>query len=229
MEPQVNSENKPVDLSPDVVNPRLPESLVTPDGSLNIRGGRIDLGGGYIVNGDYFSGNSGGIDTNNPGRIECSNHFDPPDGGVKNLGGADRYWGDVSYKTLTDRGCLGWYDDGVELQDGRKVSDLEALRAIKPHPTRKTPAGRIRIDYSTLPKDVYVVPKKHDGTPFPYDEEKGGWYSEVVDRKTGKMKRLVAQEGAETTALISILLGAIKELDGKVEALEARVATLEKK
>lgn len=197
--------------------------------SVNMNGGQINLDGGSIINADYVSGTSGGIDFNSPGRIEVSTYFDPPDGGTYNLGGSERYWGDISYKTLTDRGCLGWYDEGVELQDGRKVSDLEALKAIKPHPTRKTPAGRTRLDYSTLPKDVYVIPRRHDGTPFPFDEETGEWYSEEIDKKTGKLKRLPAQEGAETTALISILLGSIKELATRVETLEATVALLEKK
>ena len=194
--------------------------------SVNMNGGQINLDGGSIINADYVSGTSGGIDFNNPGRIEVSTYFDPPDGGTYNLGGATRYWGDVSYKTLTDRGCLGWYDEGVELQDGRKVSDLEALKEIKPHPTRKTPAGRVRLDYSTLPKDVYVIPKNYDGTPYDFDEETGEYYSDEFDKKTGKIKRFIAQEGAETTALISILLGSIKELATRVETLEAEVANL---
>lgn len=190
------------------------------------------MAGGAIVNAreagfqnvDFVSGTSGGIDFNEPGRIQVSTYFDPPDGGTYNLGGADRYWGDVSYKTLTDRGCLGWYDEGVVMRDGRRVSDLQALKEIKPHPTRKTPAGRTRLDYSTLPADVYVPPKKHDGTPFPQDPETGEYYSEFIDRKTGKRKRIPAQEGAETTALISILLGSIKELSAEIDLLKIEIA-----
>ncbi len=55
----------------------------------------------------------------------------PSGAGNYNLGSASNYWADISYKTLTDRGCLGSFDDGVYLQDGSKVSDIEAIKAIK--------------------------------------------------------------------------------------------------
>lgn len=156
------------------------------------------------------------------GRIESDNHFDPEGAGSQNLGGSTRYWGDVSYKTLTDRGCLGWYDDGVELLDGQKVSDLTALKAIKPHPTLKTPAGAQRLDYRTLPKHVYTEPKNHRGEVLPKDED-GNYYEEEVDKRTGEIIRRHAQEGAETTALISILLGSIKELSSEVEEIKKQL------
>jgi len=178
----------------------------------------INMGQAAFTNVDYISGRSGGIDFNESGRIQISEHFDPPDAGGKNLGGATRYWGDVSYKTLTDRGCLGWYDEGVKTRDGRMVTDLEALMEIKPHATLLTPAGQPRLDYTTLPAHVYVEPMDHEGNVYTKDE-KGEYYEEVNG------KRVPAQEGAETTALISILLGAIKELNVKVSRLEARTIT----
>jgi autotransporter-associated beta strand protein len=120
--------------------------------------------------------------------------FFPNAAGAKDLGTASLYWNEVNYKLLTDRGCLGWYDDGVELQDGTLVSDVAALQAIRPHPYKRTPAGAARLDYATLPRHVY--------RPAPADEPAG-------------------EDGAETTALISILIGAIKELDARLAALEA--------
>ena len=234
---ELNPEEKKVLIDDHLGDSPLLRAMAEPTPSFLAGGGKdiVDIlalinAGGAIINAkqagftgvNYVSGDSGGIDFNTPGRIEVSTYFDPPDGGTYNLGGADRYWGDVSYKTLTDRGCFGWYDEGVIMRDGRRVSDTEALKEIKPHPTRKTPAGRARLDYASLPADVYVVPKRHDGTPFPYDEDTGEYYSEFIDKKTGKMKRIPAQEGAETTALISILLGAIKELTTRLEALEKK-------
>jgi hypothetical protein len=112
-----------------------------------------------------------------------------------NLGDATNYWNDVSYKTLTDRGCLGFYDEGVKMPDGSIVSDVGAIKLIKKHPTLKTPAGRPRMDYSTLPLDVF--------SPAP--------------TKNGKK---IGEDGAEMTALFSIMLGAIKELDGRLTMLE---------
>ena len=107
-----------------------------------------------------------------------------------NLGDATFYWNDVSYKTLTDRGCLGWFDDGVEMPNGRIVSDVEALTLIQKHPTLETIYGVPRLDYSTMPRAVY---KPANG--------KG-------------------EDGAETTALISIMIGAIRELGQRVTVLE---------
>lgn len=130
------------------------------------------------------------------------------------LGTAGAYWNEINYKTLTDRGCLGWYEDGVELQDGSIVSDVEALKAIKKHPTHLTVAGAPRLDYSTMPKHVYrPVPIAEEDTYEKNDETEE---MELTFKKGEKM----GEDGAETTALISIMLGAIKELDVRLEAVE---------
>ena len=117
-------------------------------------------------------------------------NLSPTSAAGANLGDATVYWNDVSYKTLTDRGCLGWFDSGVEMPDGRIVSDVEALTLIQKHPTLQTVYGVPRLDYSTMPRAVY---KPANG--------KG-------------------DDGAETTALISILIGAIKELNARLSELE---------
>ena len=199
------------------VDQRIVTILQNVRGSLSI----MNMNTAAVVNADYVSGRSGGIDFNESGRIEVSNHFDPPDAGNKNLGGATRYWGDISYKTLTDRGCLGWYDEGVLTRDGRILTDLEALMEIRPDPVLLTPAGQPRLDYKTLPAHVYIEPKDHEGNVYPKDQ-KGEYYAEI-ENKEGVTKRVPAQEGAETTALISILLGAIKELNMKVLKLETDI------
>jgi len=193
--------------------------------------GNIDMNGNDITEVDVVSGSTGNIDFNISGRVQVSTYFDPADGGTYNLGGATRYWGDVSYKTLTDRGCLGWYDDGVEMRDGKVVSDLEALKSLKKHPTLKTPAGAPRIDYTSMPKHVYVPPMNHKKELLPQDEN--GEYYEMVeqrvkDKKTGKTRielvKMKAEEGAETTALIAIMLGAIKELSSEMDLLKKKIA-----
>lgn len=124
----------------------------------------------------------------------------------KSLGDATLYWNDVSYKTLTDRGCLPWADDGVELQDGRIVSDCEALAAIQKHPTKKTVHDLPMLDYSTFPKVSYrkaevggkLLPRDKDGEPV------GG------------------QDGVEMTSMFGFMIGAIKELHGRVQTLETK-------
>lgn len=143
-------------------------------------------------------------------------HFDPYGAGSYNLGGATRYWNDVSYKTLTDRGCLGWFDDGVELQDGTIVTDLGALENIKKHPTLKTIYGTPRLDYKSMPKCVYRKASSHDGTILERDKDDKPF---IIDKDT--KEKIYAEDGAETTALISIMLGSIKELSAKVKKLES--------
>src|SRR6185436_923635 len=89
--------------------------------------------------------------------------------GALNLGTASDYWNDVSYKTLTDRGCLPWCDDGVELKDGSVVSDLEALLSIQKHPTKMTVQGLPMIDYKKFPNKSYRK-EELDGIELERDE-----------------------------------------------------------
>jgi len=135
--------------------------------------------------------------TNNLSRwqITAAGHFDPTGAGTQNIGNATDYINDLSYKTLTDRGCLGWFEEGVELQDGRVVSDVEALRSIRKHDSLMTVYGTPRLDYASMPTAVYKPAPIVDGL------------------KQG-------DDGAETTALLSIMLGAIKELDRRLATLE---------
>ena len=165
-------------------------------------------------------------------NIGSTGHVMPGTAGSQNFGNASTYWGDISYKTLTDRGCLGWFDEGVELQDGSKVSDVEALKAIKPHKSKKTVYGVPMLDYATMPKAVYKPATKDK-----YNETKEKWESIVLPRDGNDVPywcdvndvKHIAADGAETTALISIMLGAIKEQAAQIENLEKRIEPLEKK
>lgn len=193
------------------INMRTNETGGSEEDSIHIRVGVLDSIFGIDI--EYTDADGFAIVDFN---ARIGSDIDPDAPGTRDLGDATNYWDDINYKTLTDRGCLGWYDDGVELQDGRKVSDIEALLSMKPHPTLKTPAGAPRIDYRTMPKHVYRLADEKDEFGvrhvLPRDE---------FDRPytTFRGKRVYAQDGAETTALISILLGAIKELNTKVEKL----------
>lgn len=211
-------------------------NALTEVGSISMAGA-IDMNGSSITEVNQISGDSGNIDFNESGRVQCSTHFDPDDAGNNNLGGSSRYWNDVSYKSLTDRGCLGWFDDGVELQDGSIVSDIEALKMVKRHATKKTIYGVPMLDYSSLPKAVYKRASDHDGTEFARDletDEPLEYIEEIfktIKDGKGKLKKIKVgekvrkpQDGAETTALISIMFGAIKELDAKIEALKLQDA-----
>mgnify|MGYP001579175806 CR=1 FL=1 len=143
-------------------------------------------------------------------------NLSPASGDTIDLGTSVSYFNEINYKTLTDRGCLGSFDEGVELQDGSKVSDIEAIKSIKKHPTNKTIYGVPMFDYSTMPKAVYK--------PAPIANK------DIYENRDGKIGKLlfkkgekIGVDGAETTALISIMLGAIKELEARVKILESRL------
>jgi len=132
------------------------------------------------------------------------------------LGDSTHYFNIINYKTLTDRGCLGWADEGVQLQTGEWVSDLEALLTIKKHPTKMTITGMPMIDYRTFPKPVYRPSglKKRPGFTYFRDKNDEPW---AIDREGNTVK---SEDGAELTSLVSIMLGAIKELNQKIEGLK---------
>jgi len=171
----------------------------------------------------YVGGANGSIYFNQTGRIQIGNsHVDPWDAGSYNLGGATRYWGDISYKTLTDRGCLGWFDEGVELQDGTVVSDLEAIKSIKKHPTKMTIYGKPMLDYKTFPKVSYKPAADHKGKLHKRDKNDQP-YLEEVDEKTKKKTKINAEDGIEMTSIFSIMIGAFKELDARLEKIEKTI------
>lgn len=95
-------------------------------------------------------------------EVKVFQPFKPNGAGSLSSGDGTDYWNDISYKTLTDRGCLPWADEGVELQDGSIVSDCEALSSIKKHPTKLTVHGLPMLDYSTFPKVSYKKEEKGD-------------------------------------------------------------------
>ncbi len=137
----------------------------------------------------------------------------PVTAGGYDCGNATWYWDDLSFKTLSDRGCLGWFDEGVELQDGSLVSDLEALQQIQKHPILKTVYGVPRFDYSTMPKSVYKPAPI--ATEDIYESNQNG-KKKILYRKGEK----AGEDGAELTALVSIMIGAIKELDNKINNIK---------
>lgn len=145
--------------------------------------------------------------------------------GSVNLGDASNYWGDVSYKTLTDRGCLAWLDDGVECANGTKTTDLKAIMKIKKHPTKQTVYGKPMLDYKSFPKVSYKPAvmnlkdqktRQHSEVVLSRDENDRPYY---IDKHG---KKVFAEDGIEMTSFFSIMIGAIKELAQKVEALEAK-------
>lgn len=121
-------------------------------------------------------------------------------------------WYAVCSKQFVDIGCLGSFEEGVEVVEGRaptvssfraltemptqRVTPTEALKRVKVMSNGdRTVHGLPRLDYSTLPKAVYQP---------------------VYDEETGEF----VKDTAELTALISVMIGALRELTDRVEGLE---------
>jgi len=112
------------------------------------------------------------------------------------LGSGAIGWYEVNSKQFIDIGCLGSFDEGVELVSGEIVSDTEAMMRIETMKDgTKALYGVPKLNYSTLPMAVYK--------PV-YDE-----HGQLV------------KDRAELTALISVMIGAFRELIPRVEKLEA--------
>lgn len=148
--------------------------------------------------------------------------FRPYDAGGTDSGNDTYYWNGLYYKTLTDKGCLGVFDDGVELIDGRIVSDVDALKSIQVDAMKETVYGVPMYNYKTMPKAVYKPPKDSEGNLYPRDENDDAYR---VDEETGE--KIIVPDGAEITALISIMLGAIIQNNSFIEGMNSRLIKLE--
>ncbi len=132
--------------------------------------------------------------------------IDPFFAGNHDLGSASKYWREINYKTLTDRGCLGCFDDGVELANGEVVSDLEAIAQIKKHKTKKTIYKKPMLDYKTFPKVAYHKAKVNG----------------KLLKRNSKDDPIGGADGVEMTSMFSIFIGAFKEVSNRLQALEVK-------
>jgi hypothetical protein len=175
------------------------------------------IAGNLIVTGNIsvaeIYGTNGYLYFDQSGRLQVSNHFDPTGAGTYNSGGSTRYWNSVNAVSFTKQGGFGSFDKGVKLQDGRIVSDLQAILSMKPHPTMISQYGVPRIDPRTIPVPVFKQAADHDGKVFPRDENDRPYTVEDG-------KKIAADDGEDLGAMMSIILGAIKELNQRMEILE---------
>lgn len=153
------------------------------------------------------------------GRAQVTNHFDPTGSGVYNLGGTTRYWNEIHYVSAVSHSLVS-YDDGVELLDGRKVSDIEAIKNIKAS-TKKSQYGVPYLDKKSFPKNIYHPAKIAEKDM--YDTEK------IIDKDGNKIRKdtliykkgeKIGDDGVNETLLMSLVVGALKELDNRLKKLE---------
>lgn len=140
-----------------------------------------------------------------------SDHHDPNGNKSYNLGGDSTAW-DYVYADDYVTKSMGWYDDGVELQDGTVVSDMEAIRRIKPHKVAKNKNGSKELDWKTLPKCVFREAHDRD-SGVPYKKNKDGI---AISPETGEL----VGDGESLTHMTSLIMGALKEVDKRLLNIE---------
>lgn len=140
-----------------------------------------------------------------------SDHHDPNGNKSYNLGGDSTAW-DYVYADDYINKSLGWYDNGVELQDGTIVSDMEAIRQIQPHKSYLNKNGSIGLDWLTLPLCVFREAHDRD-TGEVYKKNKDGI---AISPETGEL----VGDGESITGMVSLLMGALKEVDQRVLNIE---------
>lgn len=177
----------------------------------------------FIGNRDNFDVRFG-VNSSEVFRITTGGDVVPSAAGTRNLGNASLYWNDVSYKTLTDRGCIAitpmW-----ELPDGRRVSNLQVFRELKPHSAKKTIYGETMLDYTTVPvvsrKPAPIATEDVYEDIYELDPDDPGQSRQVRVLRWRKGEQM-GEDGVEMTSLFSMMIGALRELAERVETLERR-------
>ena len=197
-------------------------NLNTGRGDARIRDGALYVNTTSTPSEMLWVGGSAGIE----GNLK-SDHHDPRSSTSYNLGGSSKRW-DILYIVDIDKsGGFGVFDEGVTMQDGRVLPDTEALLEMKAHPTKKTYYGKPIYDLTTLPKEVLRIPTTdNEGNPVVKDKNGKYWSERKVQEVNDKGKKIFKkvkeehEEGESVFAMISILIGAVKELTIRVKELE---------
>ena len=198
--------------------------FVKGDGSLD--GNSYVTGTPWTGYGYYVNGYANSLTTGNINAYSSSSY---------NCGGASNYWYYVNTHGLTYH-SMGFYDNGVTIRDNKgklkKVSDLDAILSLRPHPTQVTEGGAPLIDKMSLPVEMYVPAKYDDGRLYDRDPETGypvlEKQIETTDAVGGTAVRTLREideyaDGEDIGQLLALALGAIKELNSKIDVLQQKV------
>ena len=191
-------------------------------GNLSVNG-NITMNDTDITNIDELKGDDGYLDMNSGHGNTETHHLDPSSSSSYNCGGSDRYWDYVNSDNFAEH-SMGFYDGGVKMQNGSIISDVAAIKAMKPHPTETTPEGIPLIDKRTLPAGVFIPARDHDGTEWERDGDNNP--IKVIKDKEGNVVSREVKPNADAEnigQLLGIALGAIKELSSRIDVLEGGV------
>ena len=195
---------------------------------------------------DFYAGGNGifGI---YPLEIWVSVDILPTNFGGINIGNATYYFGDISYKTLTDR--VGIFkanpNESYDLIKNLEADTLGKCRMIEKR-------GQRRLKFSKFPKYMFDDALEEAKEDIIFDEniiidnqvgykkfekgqiiakkgEKTRWRIIKNKNNDGKKHIIEASEGLEISAFISHLAGTVQKLIKDKEVLEKKVEVLENK
>ena len=131
-----------------------------------------------------------------------------------NCGSASRYWNYIFSNNVLQVCDFYWMDKRVEDGNVIEVDDVEVIKSIKPTEAVDPRTGLYMVNDSTIPK--WLV-HKHDKD----GEEKDDDGNRIQTWKAGEVA--VDHKGKpfmSTTTMLSLLMGAIRQLDERIERIE---------
>ncbi len=203
-------------------------------GNFNVSSGDARINSGRLVINNASTNPSERLYVEGDGKFIgniTTNSHDPRSSASYNLGGSSQYWWYLNVKEISKQGGGGFgvFDDGVELQSGKVVSDIEAILNMKPHKTRKTDYGKFEYDLDTIPKAVRHIPKlDNNGNPIYkcgkkyLSKKKETVFDKRKKKYIEKEVEIEHTEGERVFVMMSIMIGAIRELSNKVKQLEKK-------
>ena len=193
--------------------------------------GAINMNNQSMNNTDRVSGSSAYLDFNST-DLRSSATIVPVTTNSQNLGNSGNRWNYLNCVGINKTvGGWGFFDRGVEMQDGTVLSDTEALLAMEENTEVLTPYGATTYNPETMPKVIRSFPTcEVCGEIHPKDENGKyfRWVKKTIKDENGKDKEIETKmydvdEGEDVFATISIMLGAIKELAREVKTLKSQL------
>jgi uncharacterized protein YjbI with pentapeptide repeats len=144
-------------------------------------------------------------------------HITLPATATYNNGSATYYWNYMNAVGFTSHSMTS-FDSPVRMPNGKEVDDIEALKLIKERKdTIHKANGRVLLDKRTFPEDVII--KAFDietGKEYKRDENN----DPLIPNEKGELEARPDADGVDLVQFTSLLFGAFKLLEKRVEELE---------
>lgn len=136
------------------------------------------------------------------------------------LGTDADYWDVINYTSLSAHSLVDLGDE-IELINGEKVSNIEAVKRIQASDEIDPKSNKPLLQKDSFPKAIYRPAPIAEKDIY---EKEDDWTLEDDEQKRIRFRKgeKAGTDGTDVNNLISLLLGAIKELDQRLIILENR-------